>query len=77
MPILPILLLEVSTWKKVLHLDLMKNLILKANEYVQKVISELLPDVNLVFVDISPKSIMMDYFNELLIVIMVLIILDL
>ena len=27
----------------------------KANEYVQKVISELLPDVNLVFVDISPK----------------------
>ena len=37
----------------------------KANEYVKKVISELLPDVNLVFVDISPGGSMMSYFNEL------------
>ena len=37
----------------------------KGREYVEKVISELLPDVNLVFVDISSDKHMKDYFDEL------------
>ncbi|HHX18262.1 MAG TPA: hypothetical protein GX727_05330, partial [Clostridium sp.] len=37
----------------------------KGREYVEKVISELLPDVNLVFVDISSDKHIKDYFDEL------------